>query len=96
MREGGREGRGEGEEGGDRKGGRGIIRVGKTKVLWQMVYLILSVCLIDQDIEQLQEVSDQVDKQYHVVRLEAAIRHPQGAAGEGRGEGEGVVHVWYM
>ena len=79
MREGGREGRGEGEEGGDRK-----IRVGKTEVLWQMVYLILGVCLIDQDIEQLQEVSDQIHKKYHVVRLEAAICHPQGAAGEGR------------
>ena len=93
----GREGGGGRKEGrGDRKGGRGIIRVGETEVLWQMVYLILSVCLIDQDIEQLQEVSDQVHKQYHGVRLEAAISHPQGAAGEGgggEGEGEGVVHV---
>lgn len=48
-----------------------------------MGYLILSVCLIDQDIEQLKEVSDQIHEQYHVVRLEAAIRHPQGATGEG-------------
>ena len=51
--------------------------------------------MVDHNIEQLQEVSNQIHIQYHVVRLEAAIRHPQGAAGEGGGrrrcEGECVM-----
>ena len=71
-------------------------------------YLILSVGVVDHDIEQLQEVSNQIHKQYHVVRFEAPICTPQGAAGEGGREGgggdgrvsEGWVHreatTWYM
>ena len=78
----------------NRKEGKGVTSLGRVRKCGKSSdYLILSVGVVDHDIEQLQEVSNQIHKQYHVVRFEAPICTPQGAAGEGGREGGGDGRV---
>lgn len=45
-------------------------------------YFVLSVGMVDDDVEELQDVSNQVHHQHHEVWFEKTIGHPQGAAGQ--------------
>lgn len=44
-------------------------------------YFVLSIGMVDDNVEELQDVSDQVHHQHHEVWFEKTIGHPQGAAG---------------
>ena len=45
------------------------------------MYFTLSVGMVDEDVEELQDFSNQVHQQHHGVWFEVTIGHPQGAAG---------------